>query len=152
MKNIIIKEKKTLKLDNVIERRLNEEDLKTISPDKIITLLNTQLMSKGAKPVGPLINHTKAEGGHNYISFILQADRQVNVDSPYQFKSQQTIKNCLFARFEGLEFNIDYAYQKLNVYAYENNIELKPESYSVVTSPVDKKGEISVDIFMPVKR
>ncbi len=54
-----------------------------------------------------------------------------NIKKPYELKSQIRITNCLFARFTEKEENLQFAYQKLGVYAFENDIKLKGDSYTV---------------------
>jgi len=52
----------------------------------------------------------------------------------------------LYTRFIGKETKLKYAYDKLGVYAYENDIELKGSTYTVF---VDEDGENFIaDVFM----
>lgn len=152
MPKIEVVENKTLKLGNVLGRKMNIEEFKKIPPEKIITLLRTHLLSKGAPPRGPLISHNTMQEGNNFISFMMQANKAVKAENPYYFMEEIIINNCLFTRFKGKEHDVDFAFQKMNIYAYENDILLKTESYSVYLNEKQERNEVIVDIFMPVKK
>jgi hypothetical protein len=149
---IDVKENKTLKLSNVVLHKVNVEELKKVSAEKIVKLLNAQLLSKGAAPKGPLINHTYLRNGENQVSFMMQASKPVEVKFPYGFSDSLKIENCLYTRFQGKEYDIDYAYQKMNLYAYENDISLKKESYSIFLSNEPESDKVVIDIFMPMNK
>ena len=107
-------------------------------------------------PQGPLIQYTNFkvnESGEPIIitKYMIQTVSPLEEESPYEFKSIVKQENCLFARFEEKEENLQFAYQKLGVYAYENDMKLQGNSYTVF---VDRKedGNIVADIFMPIKR
>ena len=56
----------------------------------------------------------------------------------------------MFARFTEKEENLQYAYSKLGLFAFENDIKLKGDSYTVF---VDKNEEgIVADVFMELKQ
>jgi len=62
-------------------------------------------------------------------------------------KESQKIGPCMYARFNGIEENLIYASQKVSVFAYENEINLKKESYTVY---VEKNKDVAtIDIFIP---
>jgi effector-binding domain-containing protein len=146
-----VKEKKTLKLSNVVLHKVNVEELQKLSAEKIVKLLNAHLRLKGAVPKGPLINHTYLRNGENQVSFMLQASKAVDVEAPYGFNDSLRVENCLYTRFQGKEYDIDYAYQKMNLYAYENNLSLKKESYSIFLANEPGSDKVTIDIFMPIK-
>lgn len=65
-------------------------------------------------------------------------------------KNQIKVSNCLFARFMEKEENLQFAYSKLQLHAFENNIKLKGDSYTVF---VDKKdNKMVADVFMEVSK
>ncbi|UTE73451.1 DUF5085 family protein [Rossellomorea marisflavi] len=146
-----VKEKKTLKLSNVVLHKMEVEELQKVSAEKIVKLLTAHLRLKGAIPKGPLINHTYLRNGENQVSFIMQANKAVDVEAPYGFKDSLRIENCLYTRFQGKEYDIDYAYQKMNLYAYEHNLSLKKESYSIFLGNEPASDKVTIDIFMPMK-
>ena len=110
---------------------------------------------KGAIQIGPLIQVTdtnvKEDDIDVSISFMLQADKFINnVDDG--FKEYSVIKetNCYYTRFIGVQDDINYAYQKMQIEAYEDEVKLSNKVYTIF---VDEKDGIStVDIFMPVEK
>ena len=151
---IIVKENKTLKLNNVLIREVSQNDLMDIN--KISYMLESYIKAKGNSTVGPMINYTTIESDDNgqaklVVKLLVQLKNPIhNVEKPYEFKTQIKIANCLFARFTEKEENLQFAYSKLGVYAFENEIKLKGDSYTVF---VDKKeAEIVADVFMETQK
>lgn len=151
---IVIRENKTLKLNNVLIREINENEFMDIN--KVAYMMESYIKSKGNAIVGPMINYTSAilnENGQAKIilKLILQLKTPLhNVDAPYEFKNQIKVSNCLFARFMEKEENLQFAYSKLQLHAFENNIKLKGDSYTVF---VDKKdNKMVADVFMEVSK
>ena len=100
---IIVKENKTLKLNNVLVREVSQNEL--IDINKITYMMDSYIKTKGNSTVGPMINYSNAEGDESsqvklVIKLMVQLKNPiVNVDKPYEFKSQIRITNCLFGRF-----------------------------------------------------
>lgn len=150
VEKISIRENKTLKLTNVLIRELSENEI--IDIDKISYMMESYIKAKGNYPIGPMINYSNLkidENGQAKISIKIMVQLKnpiYNVEDPYEIKKELRICNCLFARFNEKEENIQFAYQKLGVYAFENNIKLKGESYTVFVKK--EKENIVADIFM----
>lgn len=87
---IVIRENKTLKLNNVLIREINENEFMDIN--KVAYMMESYIKSKGNAIVGPMINYTSAilnENGQAKIilKLILQLKTPLhNVDAPYEFK------------------------------------------------------------------
>lgn len=153
IEKIIVKENKILKLNNVLIREISQNEL--IDIDKVSYMMNSYIKSKGNSTVGPLISYSSLEGDENgqaktTIKLMIQLKNPIhNIEKPYEIKSQIRVKNCLFARFTEKEENLQYAYSKLGLFAFENNITLKGSSYTVF---VNKNEEgIVADVFMELK-
>ena len=150
VEKISIRENKTLKLTNVLIRELSENEI--IDIDKISYMMDSYIKSKGNSTIGPMINYSNLEVDENgqakiSIRIMVQLKNPIyNVEDPYELKKELKISNCLFARFTEKEENIQFAYQKLGVYAFENNIKLKGDSYTVFVKK--EKENIVADIFM----
>ena len=56
------------------------------------------------------------------------------------------VKNCIFSRFKRNENKLKLAYDKINVVAFEEDIPLKGDSYTVFVANND--GEMIADVFM----
>ena len=151
---IVLKENKILKLNNVLIREVNQNEF--IDINKITYMMDSYIKSKGNSTVGPMINYTVADGDENgqvklVLKLMLQLKNPIySIEKPYEFKSQIRIKNCLFARFTEKEENLQYAYSKLSLFAFENNMKLKGDSYTVFVNKNEE--EIVADIFMELKQ
>lgn len=153
-KKIVVKENKILKLSNVLIREVSQNEL--IDLKKITYMMESYIKSKGNSIVGPMISYSSVEGDGNgqakiIIRLMIQLKNPIhNVEKPYELKNQIRVTNCLFARFTEKEENLHYAYSKLGLFAFENDIKLKGDSYTVF---VDKKeAEIVADVFMELKQ
>lgn len=147
---IMIKEKKTIKLNNVLIREVSENEFMDVN--KIEYMMDSYIKSKGNSSFGPMINYSVAQNDGKgqvkiRLKIMIQLENPIhNIDSPYEFKSQIRVSNCLFARFQEKEENLRYAYSKLGLYAFENDINLRGDSYTVFVNK-DDHG-IVTDIFM----
>jgi hypothetical protein len=150
---IDVSEGKTLKLTNVLSLHLTFEEFRKGSVDKKVKLFHSHILNKGGKPKGPLINHNRhPRDGMRRISFLQQVHERFPTHPPYTFDEEIIVKNCLYTRFEGKSYDVDFAYQKLNLYAFEEEITVADESYSVFLKGDPNQGEkVVVDIFLPVK-
>ena len=153
MNKIIISNNKILKLQNVFSLELdinNNEEVMT----KIIQMEN-YIKSKGAIPIGPLIQKTKCvvnEEGQLEVKIYLmrQANNFIhNVETPYKMESVIRVRNCMYARYTGPEEKLKLAYDKINVVAFEEDIELSNENYTIFVDQQD--DNIIADIFVEKK-
>lgn len=147
---IIIKENKVLKLNNLLIREVTDKEFEDF--DKITFRMDSYIKSKGTSTIGPMINYYGVEIDEigqpkASIKIMVQLKNPIrNVESPYKIKDQIKVRNCIFARFNEKEQNLQYAYQKLHVYAFENNIKLKGDSYTVFVKHEDEN--LVADVFM----
>lgn len=151
---IIVRENKVLKLNNVLVRNVNENELMDIN--KIAYMMESYVKAKGNSIVGPMINYSNAspdESGQVKIilKLMIQLKNPIHkVEAPYEINNQVRVTNCLFARFSEKEENINFAYSKLQLYAFENDIKLKGDSYTVFVE--NKEGRMVADLFMEVQK
>lgn len=151
---ITVKENKALKLNNVLVIEVRENEFMDIN--KLAYMMESYIKSKGNSIIGPMINYSAAVPDENgQVKIILKLMVQLknpihNVEAPYEFKSQLRVSNCLFARFSEKEENIQFAYSKLQLHAFENDIKLKGDSYTVFVQ--NKEGKMVADVFMEVQK
>ena len=157
MNQINISENKILKLQNILSVRidLSADDLGIF--DMEVNKLKTYIQTHGAKQIGPLIQYScldineKGEADIN-MQFMLQADNFIHsVETPYKMDSLLRVKNCLYARYMGPEDKIKFAYDKLGVYAFENNIELEGSNYTIYVDRTAEEETMIADVFLPLK-
>lgn len=162
-KVIIIEKNKSLQLKNILIFEVfhlqvlnenNKEQPMDFSMGIEITKMANEIQSKGAQPVGPLIqfsgtNKKSDEDIEIKMSLMLQADRFIqNLDAPYTMEPVISVKNCMYTRFTGYEDDITFAYQKIQVEAYENEIKLTGNTYTVFLDSDEETGTMTADIFM----
>lgn len=144
---------KILKLCNVLVLDLEMEKHLLIQNEVI--RMDNYLKSRGSLTIGPIIQKTEYnvnDGGQLdiKISLMRQANNFIhNVEPPYTMESVLRVKNCMYARYTGPEEKLKLAYDKINVTAFEEDIELSNTSYTIF---VDKQDEnIVADIFVEKK-
>ena len=151
---IIVRENKVLKLNTVLTREISENEFMEI--DKVAYMMESYIKSKGNSILGPMINYTTVEADENgQVKMILKLMFQLkspihNVETPYVLKNQIRVTNCLFARFSEKEENLQFAYSKLQLYAFENDIKLKGDTYTVFVENKDSK--MIADVFMEIDK
>ena len=140
---------KTLRLNNVMIVEIQEIGLQEVSI--AVQKMENYLKVNGALPIGPLIEYLKLEISNNevfYRRFLLrQANKYLcHVEEPYSMKNIVRVQNCMYCRYVGPENQINIAGAKLSVLAFEENVSLKGDSYTVF---VDQNDDYLVaDLFM----
>jgi effector-binding domain-containing protein len=154
IEKITVRENKTLKLNNVLIREVSQNEI--IDINKVGYMMDSYIKSKGNSTIGPMINYSAMEMGENgqhkiILKLMVQLKNPIhNIEKPYELKTQIRIANCLFARFSEKEENLRHAYSKLGVYAFENDIKLKGDNYTVFVE--NKEGKVIADVFMEVQK
>jgi uncharacterized protein YecE (DUF72 family) len=135
-----------------------EEDFEQLQDfQKLIEQMELHIQQRGAQPIGPLIQKTETlanEGGEPQvvITFIRQANAFIHhVDVPYRMEGLIREADCLYTRFIGEEEDLRFAYSKLQLVAYEEEIPLRGDVYTVFVDRNDDDGTITADVFIPKK-
>ncbi|MDR0508258.1 MAG: hypothetical protein LBG63_00290 [Candidatus Methanoplasma sp.] len=132
---IEIAENKTLKLNRVIFRELRQQDNNEVQ--KALYMLSSFIKSKKLTPYGPTIVHSKTIFENMrpiQITRIMVQLRESleSVNPPYAFEESIRVENCILARYRGDAARLQIAYGKIQVYAFEKDIHLKDEMYTVL--------------------
>ena len=120
-------------------------------------MLMNWIKAKGYQTVGPLIMYSTGitgvdAEGQPIIDFRVMVQLNtgnVRIELPYRFEREVRITNCLLARFNDEADKIQYATNKLTLYAYENDLELTGETYIVLLE--QQADKLLADVFMPLK-
>lgn len=148
MHEIQVSESKTLKLTNVLSRRIMPEEFSNIN--LIVTQMENFIRSHDAQPIGPLVQHilvTKGPKPEPQMYLLRQANQMITrLDPQYHMDAVLRVKNCLYARYMGPMSRNELAAQKLNIFAFENDIKLSGSVYSIFVSQDDDDSVI--DVFM----
>lgn len=156
MPQIEFRENKVLKLTNVLSHKVPSNEI--MHQDKQVSMLMNWIKAKGYQTVGPLIMYSTgitgmdAEGQPiiNSRVMIQLNTNNVRLELPYRFEKEIRVTNCLFARFNDNAEKLQFATNKLTLFAYENDLELTGETYIVLLEQQENK--LLADIFMPTKK
>jgi len=151
-KEIEIVTGKTLKLKNVLSKEIGSSE--SAEMQKAMHMFNSYMKSKKLTPYGPLIiygkiafeNGTLVQRNRMMIQIRENPDR---TESPYSFDELIRVENCIMARYRGDAASVQMAYGKINVHAFENDIQLKGETYTVFVEQNDD-GRILADVFAEI--
>ena len=150
MNRIELNHNKTLKLTNAVIYDLGEDDFDKLN--LIVEKMENHIKTMGYIPVGPLIQYYGTRINENgeldiIVKLIRQSSGFINhVEEPYKCESVMRIKNCMYVRYTGPENMLKFAYDKINLTAFEEDIKLKGDSYTVFVNQVD--DDIIADVFM----
>ena len=153
MPKLQFNQNKVLKLQNVliVEFDLENEDVKY---DFLIEKMQSYIKVKGVMQIGPLIQYTKPfvnddEELDMEINLLLQCNNFIHsVEKPYRMESVLRVQDCMYCHYIGPEEKLKFAYDKINLEAFENDIDLTGESYTVFVDQNEEEGTIVADVFM----
>lgn len=154
MPKLQINQSKILKLQNVLISKINLVD-KDLDFNVIVEKMQSYIKVKGAMQIGPLIQRTKtfineAEELDVEVNLLLQCNNFIHsVEKPYTMESVLRVQDCMYCHYIGPEEKLKFAYDKINLEAFENDIELTGESYTVFVDQNEEEGTIVADVFMP---
>ena len=151
MREIQVAEHKTLKLTNVLARKVDGSELGNLPV--VLTQMQNFIRSHNAMPVGPIIQCVKMRTGPNPtadIYFMQQVNQLITrLDPGYEMDAVLRVRNCLYAHYVGPMDHSSLASQKLDIYAFENEIELNGNVYTIFVNQDD--DDAIVDVFMETK-
>ena len=153
MNKLYLNFQKVLKLQNSLIRTLdyaNEND----KLELIIEKMQSYIKAKGNIQIGPLIQYTctsiNEEGKLNIeIKLLLQCKNFIhNLEKGYTMESLIRVPNCMYCRYTGPEDKLSFAYDKIQLEAFENDISLKNENYTIFVDRDDENERIIADVFV----
>mgnify|MGYP000059490974 FL=1 len=151
MREIQTAENKTLKLTNVLSREIHPEEMASLPV--VLTQMHNFIKSNGAQPLGPLVQCIKLPAGPNpqpEVYMMQQATQLIpQMDPGYHMDAILRVKNCLYAHYVGPMSQSGLASQKLNIMAFEHELELTGTVYTIFVNQDDDEGV--VDTFMETK-
>ena len=151
MNGIKVAENKTLKLTNVLSRLVRPEELGNLPV--ILTQMQNFMKSNGAQPIGPLVQAVKMGTGPDHVPelYMMQQATQLipRMEAGYSMDAVLRVRNCLYAHYVGPMSQSGLASQKLNIMAFEHELELTGTVYTIFVNQDDDEGV--VDTFMETK-
>jgi hypothetical protein len=151
MREIQTAENKTLKLTNVVSRRIQPEEFNNMQI--VLTQMHNFIKSNGAQPLGPLVQCIKLPAGPNpqpEVYMMQQATQLITKTEPgYEVDAVLRVKNCLYAHYTGPMAYSQLASSKLQILAFEKDLKLTGDNYTIFVSQDD--DDAVVDVFMETK-
>lgn len=154
MSKLQLSTNKTLKLTNVLKYKINftGEELRI---EALIEQMQSYIRIKGVAQIGPLIQYTRPyvnESGQMEIEmmFLLQCSSFIHeVEEPYSMESVLRVPDCMYVRYMEAEDKLKFAYDKIHLTAFEENIPLRGDSYTIFVDRNEEENIIVADVFMP---
>lgn len=149
MNEIKVAENKTLKLTNVLSREIRPEEMASLPV--VLTQMHNFIKSNNAQPIGPIIQSFALGEDHQMHLYMMQQATQLipQMDPGYHMDAILRVKNCLYAHYTGPMSQSGLASQKLNIFAFENELELNGNVYTIFVNQDD--DDAVVDVFMETK-
>lgn len=145
---------KTLKLINVLKWQV-ELTNSDIEMDIELERMKSFINANGGKQIGPLIRYLNANivrGGEDVnfeVVFMLQSSMFIEKNhEKYEMEPLVRVPNCMYCRYIGPEDKLNFAYDKINLEAFENDIPLKGDSYTIFVDRNEEEETITADVFM----
>ena len=151
MREIQTAENKTLKLTNVVSRRIQPEEFNNMQI--VLTQMHNFIKSNGAQPLGPLVQCIKLPPGPHPPPEVKMLKQAPPLKPPQEARAGRAQshpgRNCLYAHYVGPMSQSGLASQKLNIMAFEHELELTGTVYTIFVNQDDDEGV--VDTFMETK-
>ena len=153
MSKIEIKENKKLVLKNVINKALQKIDIEKVNTEIVKFYNNIQMLK--IQTFGPLIVRNKGVNVSEEGSITADYDLYIQAHDYKQYKNQFNIfdevvvEYCLYTRFEGKPEYLQLAFNKLEIYEYEEDIVTRGDIYMI--SLEESENHMVMDIFKPLK-
>ena len=119
----------------------------------VLTQMQNFMKSNNAQPIGPMIQCVKIPGGPNPQPevYMMQQTTQLipRMEPGYTQDAVLRVRGCLYAHYTGPMSQSGLASQKLNIFAFENELELNGNVYTIFVNQDD--DDAVVDVFMETK-
>ena len=145
---------KILKLTNVLKHKIFLDD-EYFDLSVLIEQMQSYIRTKGAIQIGPLIQYTRTFMNESNeldveIVMMLQCNNYIhNVEQPYSMESVIRVPNALYCRYTGPENSLKFAYDKINVEAFEQDIKLADCNYTIFLDNNQEEDITIADVFVP---
>ena len=149
MREIQTAENKTLKLTNVVSRRIQPEEFNNMQI--VLTQMHNFIKSNNAQPIGPIVQAmVVGEDRQMHLYMMQQATQMITQMEPgYHMDAVLRVKNCLYAHYTGPMSHNQLATAKLQIMAFENDIKLTGDNYTIYVNQDD--DDAVIDVFMETK-
>ena len=156
MSKLDLQENKTLKLNNLVIKELRGVHITKI--DFEIEKFINQLQVLKAQSYGPIVtklvtSYANEEGNTVYdYDIYYQVKNYKQYESILKTQDELKVTDCLFLNFKGDSIYLPYAYSKIELHLFENDLSAKEEVYSVLKVVDGNEDKVDIDLFKPVIR
>ncbi len=154
MNKIVTHPSKTLLLKNVLKVTCYMEQ-ETFNLNAALERMRGYLRTKGTEQVGPMIHYMCPQvnaAGEMWVelTILVQCGRFISdAEAPYSAQQMLRVPDCMYCRYTGPQEKMKFAYDKLAIEAFEEDIPLRGDSYTVFVSTDQAEGTVVTDVFMP---
>lgn len=154
MGKLYYSESKALKLTNVLEYKILNSD-EDFDLNVAIEQMRSYIKTKGAMQIGPLIQYTRTFLNENNalemeVVMMLQCNNYIHaVEQPYSMESLIRVPDAMYCRYRGPEMTLKFAYDKIHLEAFEQEIKLSEHSYTIFVENNEEEGIMVADVFVP---
>lgn len=151
MNEIKVAENKTLKLTNVLSHEVQPTEMGNMQ--LVLTQMQNFMKSNGAQPIGPLVQAIKIGPAPEHapeLYLMQQATQLITQTEPgYEVDAVLRVKNCLYAHYTGPMAYSQLASSKLQILAFEKDLKLSGDTYTIFVNQDD--DDAVIDVFMETK-
>ena len=149
MKEIKVAENKTLKLTNVLSREIHPEEMASLPV--VLTQMHNFIKSNNAQPIGPIVQAMVVGEDRQMHLYMMQQATQLipRMEAGYSMDAVLRVRNCLYAHYTGPMSHNQLATAKLQIMAFENDIKLTGDNYTIYVN--QDEDDAVVDVFMETK-
>ena len=149
MKEIKVAENKTLKLTNVLSREIHPEEMASLPV--VLTQMHNFIKSNNAQPIGPIVQAMVVGEDRQMHLYMMQQATQLipRMEAGYSMDAVLRVRNCLYAHYTGPMSHNQLATAKLQIMAFENDIKLTGDNYTIYVNQDD--DDAVIDVFMETK-
>ena len=153
MRKITFSLDKSMRLNNVIGFEAQVDNPK-FDMEMMLLKMQSYVKTRGTNQVGPLVQHMRlnaTEQGTIRVQeeFLFQcSDFISNPEPPFYSKESIAVRNAMYSRFVGPQEKLKFAFDKIYLEAFEDDIELNGENYVVFVNNDDPDHRM-IDVFVP---
>ncbi len=153
MKKITFSPDKSMRLNNVIGFEAQVDNPK-FDMEMMLLKMQSYVKTRGTNQVGPLVQHMRlntTEQGSIQVreEFLFQcSDFISDPEPPFYSLESVAVKNAMYSRFVGPQEKLKFAFDKIYLEAFEDDIELNGENYVVFVNNEDPDHRM-IDVFVP---
>lgn len=153
MKKITFLPDKSMRLNNVIGFEAQVDNPK-FDMEMMLLKMQSYVKTRGTNQIGPLVQHMRlntTEQGEIRVQeeFLFQcSDFISDPEPPFYSKESISVRNAMYSRFVGPQDKLKYAFDKIYLEAFEDDIELNGENYVIFVNNDDSDHRM-IDVFVP---